>query len=57
MGLTDAQKAGVALFVGVVQFGLFEMVAEFVFPGDSVSANRISDLGPPCGSVGCPTQV
>lgn len=57
MGLTDARKAGVALFVGVVQFGLFEMVAEFVYPGYSVSLNYISDLGPPCsGGVACGSQ-
>ena len=57
MGLSDAAKAGVALFVGVVQFGIFEMVAEFVYPGYSVSANRISDLGPPCANgVSCPSN-
>jgi hypothetical membrane protein len=57
MGLTDASKAGVALFFGVVQFGIFEMVAEFVYPGYSVSSNYISDLGPPCSGGGtCPTQ-
>jgi hypothetical membrane protein len=50
MGLTDANKAGVALFVGVVQFAIFEMIAEFVYPGYSVSANYISDLGPPCSN-------
>lgn len=58
MGLSDAGKAGVALFVGVVQFALFEMIAEFVYPGYSVSANYISDLGPPCSNgVACPSQT
>jgi hypothetical membrane protein len=58
MGLTDAGKAGVALFVGVVQFAIFEMVAEFVYPGYSVSLNYISDLGPPCaGGTACPSQT
>lgn len=58
MGLTDAGKAGVALFVGVVQFAIFEMIAEFVYPGYSVSANYISDLGPPCsGGVVCPSHT
>jgi len=47
---SDAAKAGVALFVGVVQFGIFEMIAEFVYPGYSVSGNYISDLGPPCSN-------
>lgn len=58
MGLTDAGKAGVALFVGVVQFAIFEMVAEFVYPGYSVSVNYISDLGPPCsGGATCPSHA
>ena len=58
MGLSDAGKAGVALFVGVVQFALFEMIAEFVYPGYSVSANYISDLGPPCSNgVTCPSHT
>ena len=58
MALSDANKAGVALFLGVVQFGIFEMVAEFVYPNYSVSANYISDLGPPCSNgTTCPTQT
>ena len=58
MGLTDAGKAGLALFFGVVQFGIFEMVAEFVYPGYSVSSNYISDLGPPCSNgATCPSQT
>jgi hypothetical membrane protein len=58
MGLSDASKAGVALFFGVVQFGIFEMVAEFVYPGYSVSSNYISDLGPPCSNgTTCPSQT
>jgi len=58
MRLSDAGKAGVALFFGVVQFGIFEMVAEFVYPGYSVSSNYISDLGPPCSNgVSCPSQT
>lgn len=50
MRLTYAAKAGIALFFGVVQFGMFEMIAEFVYPNYSVSANYISDLGPPCAN-------
>lgn len=58
LGLTDAGKAGVALFLGVVQFAIFEMIAEFVYPGYSVSAKYISDLGPPCsGGAACPSHI
>ena len=54
MGLTNAGKAGALLVVGVAQFAIFEMVAEFVYPGYNVATNYISDLGPPCGSgVAC----
>ena len=54
MGLSEARKAGAVLFFGVVQFGIFEMLAEFVYPGYSVSSNYISDLGPPCpGGTSC----
>ena len=45
MKLTNASKAGVALFLGVVQFGLFVIIAESVSPSYSVSVNYISDLG------------
>jgi hypothetical membrane protein len=58
MRLSDAGKAGLALFLGVVQFGIFEMIAEFVYPGYSVSSNYISDLGPPCSNgAACPSQT
>lgn len=58
MALSDARKAGTVLFLGVVQFALFEMISEFVYPGYSVSSNYISDLGPPCqGGVVCPSQT
>jgi hypothetical membrane protein len=57
LGWSDARKAGALLFFGVAQFALFEMVAEFVYPGYSVSQNYISDLGPPCvNGGGCPSQ-
>lgn len=45
MVLSNASKAGIALFLGVVQFGLFVIVAESVSPAYSVSTNYISDLG------------
>lgn len=58
MALTNAGKAGAILFFGVLQFALFEMIAEFVYPGYSVSANYISDLGPPCkGGAACASQT
>ena len=58
MALSDATKAGVALFVGVAQFGIFVIVAESVFPGYSVANNYISDLGPPCqGAAACGSQT
>lgn len=57
MGLSDAAKAGAALFVGTVQFGIFMILAETVYPGYSVSSNFISDLGPPCPSgIACGSQ-
>lgn len=58
MRLSDAAKAGVALFVGVVQFGIFEIISEAVYPGYSVGNNYISDLGPPCaGGASCGSQT
>jgi len=57
MTLTNGGKAGIALFLGVLQFGIFEMIAEFVYPNYSVSQNYISDLGPPCGTgASCGSQ-
>ena len=58
MASNYARNAGAILFLGVVQFALFEMTSEFVYPGYSVSANYISDLGPPCqGGSACPSQT
>ena len=58
MRLSDAAKAGVLLFFGVAQFGMFEMIAEFVYPGYSVSSNYMSDLGPPCSNgASCASQT
>jgi hypothetical membrane protein len=42
------QSAGVFLFIGAVQFILGLLIAEFLYPGYSVSANYISDLGATC---------
>jgi hypothetical membrane protein len=48
MTFTNVRKAGTALFVGVVQFGFFLIVAEALYPKYSVSQNYISDLGATC---------
>lgn len=40
--------AGVLLFIGAVQFVLGMLIAEFLYPGYSVSMNYISDLGATC---------
>ncbi len=45
LALSNASKAGITLFVGVVQFGILIIVAEAVSPTYSVSSNPISDLG------------
>jgi hypothetical membrane protein len=53
MALSNAAKAGAALFVGAVQFGILLIVSEAVSGGYSVSANYVSDLGasPPSASI------
>lgn len=57
MALSNASKAGAVLFFGVVQFAIFEMVAEFIYPGYNVSSNYVSDLGPPCPTgASCPSH-
>lgn len=40
--------AGASLFTGAVQFVLGLLIAEFLYPGYSTSANYISDLGATC---------
>jgi hypothetical membrane protein len=45
MKYSDAKVAGALLFVGTVQFIIGLMIAEALYPGYSVSANYISDLG------------
>jgi hypothetical membrane protein len=52
MALSDASKAGFAIFFGSVQFGILLIVAESVYPGYSVSLNYVSDLGATCPSSG-----
>ncbi len=40
--------AGLFLFIGATQFVLGMLIAEFLYPGYSVSMNYISDLGATC---------
>jgi hypothetical membrane protein len=42
------RAAGTSLFVGAVQFVIGMHLAEFLYPGYSVSGNFISDLGATC---------
>ncbi|MDE1853310.1 MAG: DUF998 domain-containing protein [Thaumarchaeota archaeon] len=52
MALSNASKAGVALFVGSVQFGIALVLAEIYYPGYNVSTNYVSDLGATCPTSG-----
>ncbi len=54
MALSNAAKAGTALFLGAVQFGIGMILAEiyYVNPSYNVSTNYISDLGATCPSSG-----
>lgn len=57
MALTDRGWAGACIFVGAVQFALLETLAEIYYPGYSVSANYISDLGATCPGGGAPCVI
>lgn len=48
MAISYASKAGLAVFVGAVQFGVGMILAEIYYPGYNVSNNFISDLGATC---------
>lgn len=52
LGLSNASKAGVAIFVGAVQFSIGLILAEIYYPGYNVSTNYVSDLGATCPSPG-----
>jgi hypothetical membrane protein len=52
MALSNASKAGVAIFIGAVQFSIGLILAEIYYPGYNVSTNYISDLGATCPSSG-----
>lgn len=62
MGLSNASKAGIAIFVGAVQYALFWILSEIIYSaygtnGYSESANYISDLGANCPSGGGPCYI
>jgi hypothetical membrane protein len=48
MALSNASKAGVAIFVGAVQFSISMILAEIYYPNYNVAKNYISDLGATC---------
>ncbi len=57
LALSNASKAGVAIFVGTVQYALFAVMSEVIYSaygqgGYSQSANYISDLGANCTAGG-----
>lgn len=57
MTLSNASKAGAAIFVGAAQFAFFFIVSEILYSasgtgGYSVSVNYISDLGAKCPDSG-----
>ena len=47
------KRAGAIVFLGTVQFAVFLVLAEVYYPGYSVSANYISDLGATCLNGTC----
>ena len=52
MAISNASKAGVAIFIGAVQFSIFLILAEIYYPGYNVSTNYVSDLGATCPNSG-----
>jgi len=52
MALSNASKAGVAIFLGAVQFSVCLILAEIYFPNYNVSTNYVSDLGAFCPTSG-----
>jgi hypothetical membrane protein len=61
MALQNQRIAGVTLFLGATGFLLAMNLAEWLYPGYSVSQNTISDLGATCNSGVCaihqPTSI
>lgn len=52
MALSNASKAGVAIFIGAVQFSIGLILSEIYFPSYNVSTNYVSDLGAFCPNTG-----
>jgi hypothetical membrane protein len=52
LAISNASKAGVAIFVGAVQFSIGLILAEIYYPGYNVSTNYVSDLGATCPTSG-----
>jgi len=48
LALSNASKAGVAIFLGAAQFSIGLILAEIYYPGYSVANNYVSDLGATC---------
>ncbi|HEY6283095.1 MAG TPA: DUF998 domain-containing protein [Nitrososphaerales archaeon] len=53
MALSNASKAGVAIFAGTAQFSIGLILAEIYYPNYNVSTNFISDLGANCTPTPC----
>ncbi|HEV2226658.1 MAG TPA: DUF998 domain-containing protein [Nitrososphaerales archaeon] len=53
MTLSNAAKAGMALFAGAVQYSIGLILSEIYYPNYNVSLNTISDLGANCSTSGC----
>jgi hypothetical membrane protein len=53
LALSNASKAGVAIFAGAVQFSIGLILAEIYYPGYDVSMNAVSDLGATCKDSVC----
>ncbi len=53
MALSNASRAGVALFAGAVQYSIGLILAEIYYPNYNVSMNAVSDLGATCTTSGC----
>lgn len=53
MAVSNASKAGVAIFAGAVQYSIGLVLAEIYYPNYNVSMNAVSDLGATCTTSGC----
>jgi len=51
--LSNASKAGIALFGGAAQYTIGLILAEIYYPGYNVSTNAVSDLGANCTPTAC----